>query len=110
RSPRTVRRAAAGSSALLVLALGALVFAPVVFGWDANTFSSSSEQQLYALTNQARASAGLRSLKWDSALASLARWRSKDMITRNYFSHQIPPSGESVFDVMSAKGYCFKLA
>ena len=43
-----------------------------------------------------RASAGLRSLKWDGALGSLARWRSKDMIQRNYFSHAIPPSRKAI--------------
>ena len=32
------------------------------------------------------------------------------MIVRNYFSHQIPPDGHTVFDVMSNDGYCFKLA
>ena len=61
------------------------------------------------LTNQARASAGLRSLKVDSTLTSVARWRSKDMIQRGYFSHSIPGSG-SVFDVLQDKGYCFKVA
>jgi uncharacterized protein YkwD len=107
---RRQRRTVTGAVALLAIAIAGLCFAPVALGWDANTYSSTSEQQLFRLTNQARASAGLRSLKWDSALASIARWRSKDMITRNYFSHQIPPSGKSVFDVMQSKGYCFKLA
>ena len=49
-------------------------------------------------------------LKVDSALASIARGRSKDMIVRDYFSHNIPPSGKTVFDVMQAEGYCFVLA
>ncbi len=32
------------------------------------------------------------------------------MIVRNYFSHQIPPDGHTVFDVMSNAGYCYNLA
>ena len=93
------------------LALGLALLLPVTaFAWGSNAFSSSSEQQLFQLTNQARASAGLKSLHWDSTLASLARARAKDMIVRNYFSHQIPPDGHTVFDVMSNDGYCFKLA
>ena len=32
------------------------------------------------------------------------------MIDRDYFSHYIPPDGKTVFDVMSSKGYCYKLA
>ncbi len=39
------------------------------------------------MTNRARASAGLKALKVDSTLHSVARWRSKDMIDRDYFSH-----------------------
>ncbi len=97
--------------AAFVLAVGLALTLPVTaFAWGSNAFSSSSEQQLFQLTNQARASAGLRSLHWDSTLASLARARAKDMIVRNYFSHQIPPDGHTVFDVMSNDGYCFKLA
>jgi uncharacterized protein YkwD len=97
--------------AAFVLALGlALVLPVTAFAWGSNAFSSSSEQQLFQLTNQARAAAGLKSLHWDSTLASLARARAKDMIVRNYFSHQIPPDGHTVFDVMSNDGYCFKLA
>ena len=78
--------------------------------WSAGAFSSASEAQLVALTNQARANAGRRALKVDSALVSIARSRSKDMIQRNYFSHNIPPSGKRVFNVMSERGYCFVVA
>ena len=98
------------SIAFAATAIGTLALPAVTFAWDANAFSSSDEQALFALTNQARASAGLPTLRWDSSLASVARWRSQDMITRDYFSHQIPPSGSSVFDELSARGYCFKLA
>jgi len=47
-------------SALAALVLAALVAAPSALAWDANAFSSTAEQQLFALTNQARSSAGLR--------------------------------------------------
>lgn len=95
--------------ALVAASLGVLARPPAASAWSAGSFSSASESQLLALTNQARASAGLRSLRSDSTLVSLARWRSKDMIERDYFSHQIPGGG-MVFDVMSERGYCFKLA
>ena len=98
------------SIAFAATALGTLALPAATFAWDANSFSASDEQALFTLTNQARASAGLPTLRWDSSLASLARWRSQDMIVRDYFSHQIPPSGSSVFDEMSARGYCFKVA
>jgi len=77
--------------------------------WDSGAYSSSSERELVALTNRSRASAGLRSLKVDSTLTSVARWRSRDMIERDYFSHDIPGYG-NVFKKLDSKGYCFKLA
>jgi uncharacterized protein YkwD len=77
--------------------------------WSGGSFNSSSERELIAMTNRSRASAGLRSLKIDSTLTSIARWRSRDMSRRDYFSHSIPGYG-SVFDKMSADGYCFHLA
>ncbi len=79
------------------------------FAWDANAFSSGSEKDLLTLTNRSRASAGLKALKVSETLTSIARWRSKDMIERDYFSHDIPGYGQ-VFKKMDAKGYCYKLA
>jgi uncharacterized protein YkwD len=77
--------------------------------WESGTFNSTSEKDLIALTNRSRAAAGLKALKIDSTLTSVARWRSKDMITRDYFSHDIPGYG-SVFKKLDAKGYCYKVA
>ena len=90
-----------------------LFLAPVVRAWDVNTFSSGSESQLITLQNQARASGGLKALKLDTALRTIARWRSKDMAQRDYFSHTIPSSGtdHNVFWYMQNEyNYCFKVA
>ena len=95
--------------AFTVVSLVSLALPAATLAWSPNSFSSASEQELLARTNQARASAGRRTLRWDSALASIARWRSKDMIKRGYFSHDIPGAG-NVFDEMSARGYCYKVA
>jgi hypothetical protein len=44
----------------------------------------------------------------DAALTrTIARWRSKDMLSRNYFSHNIPQSGYNVFHVLDQKHYCY---
>ena len=95
----------------VVLGIAVLLVAPgATLAWDANSFNSASESQLYSLTNQARVSAGLPSLRIDSSLASIARYRSKDMEDRGYFSHNIPPSGKMVWDVMDERGYCYNLA
>jgi uncharacterized protein YkwD len=110
-APGRSRRAPLGVAiAFAVSSVGVLVAPAPTFAWGAGSFSSSSEQQLIALTNQSRASAGRRALRVDSALTSIARYRSKDMIDRNYFSHSIPPSGKQVFAVMTERGYCYNLA
>src|SRR3954466_4985849 len=90
--------------------IGVLALPRTTLAWDTNSFSSTAERQLVSLTNQARASAGLRALKVDSALSSIARWRSKDMIVRDYFSHSLPPGGYNVFHVLDEKGYCYHIA
>lgn len=104
----------AGRPLRSVAALIALVFTlatpGLVFAWSDNSFSSADETLLIQLTNQARASAGLPALKVDSTLTSVARWRSKDMIERDYFSHSIPPNGTKVFDELKRIGYCYVAA
>jgi len=114
-TPRPVARGSRRVAGLLALAFAAssvgLLAAPrPAAAWSAGQFSSASEKQLVSLTNRSRAAAGLRALKVDSALTSIARWRSKDMITRNYFSHNIPPAGYNVFHVLDQKHYCYVIA
>jgi uncharacterized protein YkwD len=108
------RRAPSRISLIVAIAfaassIGIIATPALTLGWSAGAFSSASEQQLLAMTNQARSSAGRETLRWDGALASIARWRSKDMIKRGYFSHDIPGGGR-VFDEMTARGYCYKVA
>ncbi len=111
-------RGVAASPARTALAIALLFGVSSIFAfavpsgtlaWSSGTFSGTSESQLVTLTNRARASAGLRALKVDSTLTSVARWRSKDMITRDYFSHTIPGYGK-VWDKLSAIGYCYNVA
>ena len=104
RRPVRAGRPLQGVAALLALVL-TLATPGLVFAWSDNSFSSTDEALLVQLTNQARASAGLPALKVDSTLASVARWRSKDMIDRDYFSHSIPPNGTKVFDELKRIGY-----
>jgi uncharacterized protein YkwD len=96
--------------AFAITAVGLLVAPSPTDAWSSGQFNSTSEKQLVALTNQSRAAAGLKSLKVDSTLTSIARGRSKDMIVRGYFSHNIPPSGKTVFSILDSKGYCYAIA
>jgi len=110
RPPRRTRAPILLAVAFGLTSIGLLAFPRTTLAWSANSFSSDSERQLVALTNQARASAGLRALRVDSTLTSIARWRSKDMIVRDYFSHNIPPAGYTVFHVLDQKHYCYNIA
>src|SRR6476646_10763412 len=107
---RRERRLALAVATLFAVTSVVTLAAPVAtLAWDTNAYSSTSESDLVTLTNRARANAGLRALKVDSTLRSVARWRSKDMITRDYFSHDIPGYGK-VWDKLNAIGYCYVVA
>ena len=111
------RWAALSPSRRLVLAV-ALLFAITsfaafaaparIFAWEPDSFSPLSESYLATLTNRDRAMAGLPALTVDPALTSVARWRSKDMIDRDYFSHSIPGYGK-VWDKLAAVDFRYYL-
>jgi uncharacterized protein YkwD len=52
------------------------------------------EARTVTLVNQARQAAGLAAFTSDPALDRIARARSRDMVQRNYFSHEDPAGGE----------------
>jgi uncharacterized protein YkwD len=103
------RLALATALAFAVTSIG-LLAAPAR-AWSEGSYSSGSERQVVALQNQARASAGLRTLKTDGALRTIARWRSKDMAERDYLSHTVKGTSRGVFWYMQYEyDYCFKVA
>ncbi len=57
-------------------------------------------QQIFEGINQARAEQNLKSLTEDPNLMSIAQLRSNDMITRNYFSHTDPKTGQVLFQIL----------
>jgi uncharacterized protein YkwD len=65
---------------------GLLAWTPTsVTGWN----QGAAESTLWRLMNGARVNNGLAPVQQHSTLTGLARWRSRDMIERNYFSHTI---------------------
>lgn len=95
---------------LAIIAALFLLALPPVGAWESQSFVPDSESDLFALTNQARAAAGLGPLRRDPTLDAVSRERSKDMGDRQYFSHNIPPSGEMVFAELDRMGYCYTVA
>ena len=67
------------------------------------------ELQLFDLTNAARASRGLKVLKWDEEVGKTALNHSKDMAKNNYFNHT-NLEGESPFDRMEDDQIRFRTA
>jgi uncharacterized protein YkwD len=108
RRPRAASRRAPALLAILVATIFTVAHPGLVFAWSNDAFSSTDENLMVTLINQARAANGLKALKIDSTLTSVARWRSKDMYSRDYFSHTIPnPPGGNWANELTRRGYCF---
>lgn len=65
--------------------------------------------QVVNLVNQERAKAGLKSLKSDTKLTSVAVAKAKDMYNNHYFDHNSPTYG-SPFDMMKQFGVSYSYA
>lgn len=66
------------------------------------------EAQFLDLLNADRIGNGLAPLEYDASLAAIARWRSEDMASRGYFSHDI--GGYQVFQVLKDQGISYRIA
>ncbi|MCA1569384.1 MAG: CAP domain-containing protein [Chloroflexi bacterium] len=101
RRPRRIiaRTIVFGTSALL--AAGMLTWTPsTTTGWN----QGSAEATLWQLLNGARTNNGLAPLQQHGTLISLARWRSSDMLAKNYFSHTIAGCGCLVYTYYDSNG------
>lgn len=67
------------------------------------------EEEVIKLTNQERAKVGLPPLKTNWQLSRVARYKSQDMASKNYFSHYSPTYG-SPFKMMESFGLRFYAA
>jgi uncharacterized protein YkwD len=101
RQPRRVmaRALALSGTALLAAALIAWTPQPTT-GWN----QSSAEATLWQLLNGDRTNNGLPPLAQHSTLVSLARWRSKDMVDRDYFSHTILGTSYQIYHWYDSNG------
>lgn len=69
----------------------------------------SMEKEVIKLVNIERANNGLAPLKENWELSRIARYKSSDMITKNYFSHTSPTYG-SPFKMINSFGLKFSSA
>ncbi|MCD7948120.1 MAG: CAP domain-containing protein [Oscillospiraceae bacterium] len=76
---------------------------------ESTTDLSAYETEVVALVNEARAQYGLSALTASKDLSDLARTKSQDMSSNNYFSHTSPTYG-TAFDMLKAAGITYKYA
>ncbi len=94
----------------LGLATTTLVAAALLAGSPAPTTAwnqGSAEATLWQLLNGARVNNGRRPLQQHSTLVGLARWRSRDMIDRNYFDHYVLGTGYQVYHWYDTNGLSY---
>ncbi|MFS0752507.1 CAP domain-containing protein [Oceanobacillus sp. 1P07AA] len=70
---------------------------------------SQFEQEVVELTNQEREKQGLQPLELDTELSEVAKAKSQDMQSNNYFDHNSPNYG-SPFDMMQSFGIDYNTA
>jgi uncharacterized protein YkwD len=100
RPSRVVARSV-GLTATALMAAALLAWTPQpATGWN----QSSAEGTLWQLMNGARVNNGLRAVQQHGTLVSLARWRSQDMLDRNYFDHTVLGTGYQVYHWYDSNG------
>lgn len=93
------RAMALSGTALVAAAL--LTWAPApATAWN----QSSAEATFWQLTNGDRVNNGLPPLTQNGTLVSLAQWRSKDMVDRDYFGHTILGTSYEVYHWYDSNG------
>ena len=71
---------------------------------------SGKEQEMLRLVNEARAGRGLPALQLCSELQRAARYKSKDMVDNNYFSHQSPTYSGGLSGLLGRFGISYRAA
>jgi uncharacterized protein YkwD len=92
-----------GVTTLAVAAL--LAWSPgIASAWN----QASAEATLWQLLNGARTNNGMAPLQQHGTLVGLARWRSSDMLAKDYFSHTIAGCGCLVYAYYDSNGLSYK--
>ena len=101
RRPRRIMTRTLGFGMSALIAAGLLTWSPsATSGWN----QGSAEATLWQLLNGARVNNGMAPLQQHSTLISLARWRSSDMLAKDYFSHTIAGCGCLVYAYYDSNG------
>jgi uncharacterized protein YkwD len=72
--------------------------------------NSTNEKEIFDITNSYRLKNGLTALRWNEALALIARSHDRDMEEHNFFDHKSPTTGLDPFQRMAKAGIEFSVA
>jgi uncharacterized protein YkwD len=107
RLPRRIVRRTLAFGVSALVAAGLLTWSPAATsGWN----QGSAEATLWQLLNGARANNGLAAVQSNGTLVALARWRSDDMLAKDYFSHTIAGCGCLVYTYYDSNGLSYQWA
>jgi len=107
RRPRRIVARTLGLGISTLVAAGLLTWTPAATtGWS----QGAAEATLWQLMNGARSNNGMAPVQQHGTLVSLARWRSSDMLAKNYFSHTIAGCGCLVYVYYDSNGLSYQWA
>ncbi|MFH0929058.1 MAG: CAP domain-containing protein [Candidatus Aenigmatarchaeota archaeon] len=72
---------------------------PIDYPAESDYNASDIEKAIFNLVNDRRAQYGIKSLKWNNDIASIAKNKSKEMADSNYFNH-VNPDGVGFSDTL----------
>lgn len=107
--PHALRTRALKVYAALIIGVKLFVMGAVAFYPGASYVSNVTVQNIVALTNQARQSAGLAPLAVNGLLAQAAQGKANDMVVNQYFAHT-SPANVTPWDWFKRAGYSYKFA
>src|SRR5918994_697316 len=107
RRPRRIVARTLGLGISTLVAAGLLTWTPAATtGWS----QGAAESTLWQLMNGARLNNGVAPVQSHGTLVALARWRSSDMLAKNYFSHTIAGCGCLVYVYYDSNGLAYDWA
>ena len=107
RRPRRIVARTLGLGISTLVAAGLLTWTPAATtGWS----QGAAESTLWQLMNGARLNNGVAPVQSHGTLVGLARWRSSDMLAKNYFSHTIAGCGCLVYVYYDSSGLAYDWA
>jgi uncharacterized protein YkwD len=107
RRPRRIVARTLGLGISTLIAAGLLTWTPAAAtGWS----QGAAESTLWQLMNGARSNNGMAPVQQHGTLVSLARWRSSDMLAKDYFSHTIAGCGCLVYVYYDSNGLSYQWA